>query len=289
MARAINVRTANVINRTESINAFLERARSYKILSMEEEREAIERFKAGDESAADEIINANLLFIFSVASKFADGDEILDLVDEASIGAKKALIRFEPDMETRFNSYAVHYMRADISDYFKRTKRLVGRSAVGTKISGKVSRISEAFYAENGREPSEDEIIEILKDKYGIEAERSDIESLSVMSFEHEVGEDGEIAGEVGELATRTASVNDYEREIEQEQAKRMVDIFLNTLSVRDATVIRYAFGLTENGISLEDEEIGEKLGLTSERVRQIKRDAIIAMRGRKKRVLRIA
>lgn len=288
-ARKINVHNANIIERTDGVKAFLENARKFKALTKDEEYELISRYQQGDKMAGEKVINSNLLFIFSLASKFAKGDNILDLVSEAVIGAKTALDRFDLSLGNRFSSFAVHYMRAEISEYFKGDGRFVGQSANAAKIAGKVARVSEQFFCENGRMASESEIAEILEDKYGIEAEAFDINGSSIVSLESKVDEDGATLAEIGEIAMSTASSNDFEKVVEQEQAKRMVDIFLNTLSIRDAMVIRLAFGLNDDKTTLDDEEIAERLNLTSERVRQIRNNAILALRGRRHRVQRIA
>ena len=256
-ARKINVHNANIIERTDGVKAFLENARKFKALTKDEEYELISRYQQGDKMAGEKVINSNLLFDLSLGN--------------------------------RFSSIAVHYMRAEISEYFKGDGRFVGQSANAAKIAGKVARVSEQFFCENGRMASESEIAEILEDKYGIEAEAFDINGSSIVSLESKVDEDGATLAEIGEIAMSTASSNDFEKVVEQEQAKRMVDIFLNTLSIRDAMVIRLAFGLNDDKTTLDDEEIAERLNLTSERVRQIRNNAILALRGRRHRVQRIA
>lgn len=285
--RNINTTTANIINRTESCTAFLADARKYPILTADEENALIARIKSGDDNARKELVNHNLRFIFSLASCFAkDGNEIMELCSVATIGAYKAMDKFEPKRGFRFLSFAVHSMREEISEYFRTDARFI-RKGIDYRVATKANKVSEKFYATEGRIPTEDEIIDILENEYNMEiTSRVGIIGTRIDSIDANVGEDGDTAGEIGEIAMCSASRNEYEGEIESEQKRRTCNLFLSTLRPQEENVLRLAFGLGEDGIEYDDEAIALKYGMTSERIRQIKIGALAKLKERKKRVL---
>lgn len=284
--RTINTTTANIINRTPAVTAFLASARKYNVLTAEEELAIFARIAKGDEAAKAELVNHNLRFIFSLASCFAKGDEIMDLVSIATIGMYNAIDSFESARGFRFLSYAVHYMRAEISEYYRTDANMV-RKGYDFKAVSKANKVANKFFAEQGRMPSEEELIDILNTEYNMEIKsRMEIVGARYESMDEEVGEDGDTAGEIGELATRTASVNDFEGEVEREQTEYAVNRLIATLTPKEQNILRMAYGLTEDRVEYDDESIALRYGLTAERVRQIKVGAVKKLKEKKERVL---
>lgn len=289
MARVIDIRTStNIINRTDAVTSFLRDARKYNVLTADEEKAVIARIKAGDESAKAELINANLRFIFSLANKFAQGDNIMDMVSEATIGAYEAIDKYDVETGTRFLSYAVHYMRMQISEHYKMYGNIV-RKKDDARIGAKANKAENKFFAENGRYPSEDELIDMLNEEYGLALkERRDVVPIKAYSLDNTVGDEDEgwNVGEVGDIAMATASTNEFVAVEEAEQNSHIVEMFLSQLSIRDREIIRMAFGINEERVAYDNEAIAEKLGLTAERVRQIIEKTIKGMRSRSKYIM---
>lgn len=276
MTRTISTSTHNIIVRTPAVNAFLANARRYNLMTAEEEVAAINAYKAGDESQANRIINSNLLFAFSVASKYAKGDEVLDLTDAAVIGMRTAIDKFDVERGVRFLSFAVHYMMMAISDYFRYERDSIIKSNTA-KIGSKTGKIRERFFAENFREPSEDEIMEILEKDYGIKVlNRVDILDVKMSSVNDTASSDEDAceAGEVGELAMATATKNEYENTMSAEDNALKVKACLSVLSERDATILRMLFGIGYDN-AYDMDAVAEKFGMTTENVRIIKKSAL--------------
>lgn len=280
--RAINVQSGSTKVRTQSEERFLAEARKYPVLTAEEELELVFRIQKGDESAKSELVNSNLRFIYSLASKFARGDEVLDLCSLATIGMMTAMDSYDATRGVRFLSYAVHYMRMEISAYYAADAQLV-RNKTHHNVGTRAAAVNEKFFAENGRMPSEDELVEILNDEYDMEIkDRISVIRHSYSSLDSRIDEDGATAQEVGEIAIATASRNEAEVEADKEDAAHKVNVLLASLPLRYRTILEMSFGLGEyEGIEHEDDMIADRLGITRERVRQIRLKSLELLKGR--------
>ena len=172
MARAIDVRCGSTKSRTMATELFMAEARKYNVLTADEELELIHKAQAGDESAKTALVNHNLRFLFSLATKFARGDEAMDLVSYATIGMYKAIDSYDATRGLRLLSYAVHWMRAEISEYYNGDAQLV-RNKQQYKVAARSGRVNDKFFAENGRFPSEAELMEILNSEYNLELKKA--------------------------------------------------------------------------------------------------------------------
>lgn len=278
MSKTINTRTANRITRTPAVTAFLANIRKFEPMSREEERAAFKSLKAGDESQREKIANANLLFAFSLASKYAQGDKILDFTNCAVIGMYAAMDKFDLSEGTRFLSYAVHYMCLEIRKEMTFVEPLVRPSNVSL-VAPKAKKAREEFFATEMREPSEDELIDILNRVYGIDVHnKMDVVSLKVSRLSDKVDEDGADASEVGEIAVSTASTNDYEEQMDKEDMSAKVEDSLQILPVIERKILRMFFYE-----DMDVAEIGERLGFTGERIRQLKAKALKTLKESKK------
>lgn len=290
MARAIDVRCGSTKSRTMATEMFMAEARKYPVLTAEEELELILKAQSGDEGAKRALVNHNLLFIFSLATKFAKGDEAMELVSLATIGMMTAIDSFDANSGLRLLSYAVHWMRAEISAYYNTDAQLV-RNKAQFKVGARSTRINDKFFAENGRMPSEAELIEILEGEYNIEIKkRSDIIRHSYNSLDATIDEDGTTAAEIGEIAVSTASANEIEREIDAEDNAHKLEILLATLPLRNQMILKMSVGMGEyEGIERDDDAIAEELGMSRERVRQIRLGSLATLKERARRLLATA
>src|SRR5690606_3993952 len=135
------------------------------------------------------------------------------------------------------------------------------------------------------RYPSEAELMEILNSEYNLELKkRSDVLRHTYSSLDSTIDEDGSTLSEIGEIAVGTASVNDYEKEVEAEDNANKLEILLATLPLRNQMILKMSVGMGEyEGIEHDDDAIAVELGLTRERVRQIRLKSLATLKERAK------
>ena len=154
------------INADHSISAYLKEINKYKVLTASEEADLIKKMRNGDLDARNHLIAANQRFVYAVAKRYGNDDNVLDLVNEGNIGLMQALDTFDASKGNRFLSYAIWYIRREINAYLNNDNLLI-RKTNNTKTIYKLSKIKEKFYAENNRYPDVDEIAAILEAEYG--------------------------------------------------------------------------------------------------------------------------
>lgn len=284
MTRTINTALhTNNTNRTENFDRLAADIRSTPMLAEGEEQSLFEEYATADEGRRLEIkqriASANLRFALAVAKQYTgDADTLSDLVSIATFGLYKAVEDFRLDNGFKFISFAVHKIRAEFSEYFRTEANLVRRTN-NSVIGNKDLKVAEKLYKTLQREPTEDEVADALKAEFGIEVRsRLDIVRVRASSLSARIDEDGATAEEVGEIAVRTASTNAYEEEIDAEDRGAKVAALLACIPIAQRDIVARAFGIGYDR-AYEDAEIGEELGYTSERIRQIKNEAIARMR----------
>ena len=268
----------SIIKQSPEIEAYLRSIRKYQPLTTEQEEEAFKMYNSGNEEAKqkaiDMVVNANQRFIFSLAKEYAKGDEIkvLDYVSEGSIGIMKAMEKFDPTRGFKFISFAVWYIRQAMTNYAQTTDLFL-RKSNNAKIGNNILKIRTAFFQENGREPSMDEIKEAL-DKKGIKIKNdSDLEDVVRNSIDSVWGDESTFENNPRYIQ-HSAVESEYEKEIEAEDNSNKVSKLLKNLDERSATVIKQLFGIGyDNPIDIE--VVAEHLGLTPTRVGQIKNAAL--------------
>lgn len=268
-------KTVITLHRTENVNRLFADLRDCQPLTPEQEREALARYAQGDESAKDEIIKSNLLFVVECAKKWNNADKFTDFLAEGAIALTTAFEKFDATKGVRFYTYARQAIMQAMSE-FALSDRMVKNTnakAIGMKVGG----IQDKFFAENGRFATEDEMVDIFAEQGTIVKDKRDVVLASASSISEGVGEDGETAEESGEFAVRSATYNEYEDTIESEERSAQCRRFMQCLTAKEYQVISLAFGL-ENGTELDDESIADRMALTKERVRQIRTGAIAKM-----------
>lgn len=268
----------SIIKQSPEIEAYLRSIRKYQPLTTEQEEEAFKMYNSGNEEAKqkaiDMVVNANQRFIFSLAKEYAKGDEtkVLDYVSEGSIGIMKAMEKFDPTRGFKFISFAVWYIRQAMTNYAQTTDLFL-RKSNNAKIGNNILKIRTAFFQENGREPSMDEIKEAL-DKKGIKIKNdSDLEDVVRNSIDSVWGDESTFENNPRYIQ-HSAVESEYEKEIEAEDNSNKVEKLLKNLDERSATVIKQLFGIGyDNPIDIE--VVAEHLGLTPTRVGQIKNAAL--------------
>ena len=271
-------KTAIITKQTPEIEAYLRSIRKYQPLSQEEENEVFKMYHSNDpdakKKAIDTLVNANQRFIFSLAKDYAKGDEtkVLDYVNEGSIGIINAIDKFDQTRGFKFISFAVWYIRQAMTNYAQTTDLFL-RKANNAKIGNNVLKIRTAFFQENHREPTTDEIKEALAKK-GIKIkENKDLEDVVRNSLDSVWGDESTFENNPRYIQ-HSAIQNEYEKEMDDEDNKSVVGKLLKNLDERSQLVIKQLFGIGyENPIDIE--VVAENLGLTPTRVGQIKNAAL--------------
>lgn len=264
--------TKQVTNRdTPSLDKYLQEIGKVELISPEEEVNLARRIRTGDHDALKKLINANLRFVVSVAKQYQNqGMSLPDLINEGNLGLMKAAQRFDETRGFKFISYAVWWIRQSILQGLAEQARIV-RLPVN-KI-GSINRINRAFAKleqEYEREPSAQEIAEILEmvPEEVKDALKTNGRTLSM---------DAPISNEEDNTMYDVLQSNETpspDRNLISESLSYEIERALSTLSNREAKVLKLYFGLgMKHPFTLE--EIGEELNLTRERVRQIKEKAI--------------
>jgi RNA polymerase primary sigma factor len=264
--------TKQVTNRdTPSLDKYLQEIGKVELISPEEEVILARRIKSGDPDALSKLVNANLRFVVSVAKQYQNqGMSLPDLINEGNLGLMKAAQRFDETRGFKFISYAVWWIRQAILQSLAEQARIV-RLPVN-KI-GSINRINRAFSRleqEFEREPSSHEIADMLE-----MAPEEVKESLKTNG--RTVSMDAPISSEEDNNMYDVLQSNDSpspDKNLINESLAYEIERALSTLSPREAKVLKLYFGISmKHPFTLE--EIGEELGLTRERVRQIKEKAI--------------
>lgn len=258
-----------------SLDQYLLEIGEVPLLSHDEEVELARRIREGDEASLEKLTKANLRFVVSVAKQYqSQGLSLGDLINEGNLGLIKAANRFDETRGFKFISYAVWWIRQSILQALAEQSRIV---RLPLNRVGTMSKIGKAFSAleqEFEREPSPEEIAELLEIS-DFEVSETIQKSGKHLSLDAPFNEEEEnrlldIIENQEQPAPDNTLINESLR-IELDRA-------LSTLSPREAEVVKLYFGLDlETPLTLE--EIGEKFSLTRERVRQIKEKALRRLR----------
>ncbi|MEE9362912.1 MAG: sigma-70 family RNA polymerase sigma factor [Cellulophaga sp.] len=264
--------TKQVTNReTASLDKYLQEIGKVDLITAEEEVELAQRIKAGDQKALEELTKANLRFVVSVSKQYQNqGLTLPDLINEGNLGLIKAAQRFDETRGFKFISYAVWWIRQSILQALAEQSRIVRLPL--NKI-GSINKINKTFaFLEqaNERPPSPEEIAKEL------DMTIDDVKQSLKNSGRHVSMDAPLINGEDSNLydVLRSGESPNPDRALLSDSLKTEIERALDTLTPREADVIRLYFGLG-NQQSMTLEEIGETFDLTRERVRQIKEKAI--------------
>ncbi len=254
-----------------SLDLYLKEIGETPLLEANQEIELAQRIHSGDQDALEQLTKANLRFVVSVAKQYQNqGLSLADLINEGNIGLIKAAKRFDEKRGFKFISYAVWWIRQSILQALAEQSRIVRLplNRVGTlhKIGKTASELEQEF----GRAPSTDEIAEEL------DMTVSEIHSTLQISNSHLSLDQPFTEGESNSLkdVLEDEKSPSPDEDVMRISLKREIERVLGTLSEREAEVITLYFGINRDK-ALTLEEIGERFGLTRERVRQIKEKAI--------------
>ena len=271
--------TRNELERTDHIKAFIKTLYGGKPMNKEQENQMFREYLlTKNQALKDKIVKSNMRFVFSAAKAFTnDPETVLDLTMEGMIGLLEAFDKFDPHTNNSFLSFANHYIYKYMVDYTHGSEHV--KRSKDTILKSKASRIKEAFFAENGRYPSDDEVVSIIKEKYGIDVKKEDyIREIVVTSLDSAYMNDGESFNLIDspDFIRQSGSfhLNNFVEEIEEEDTNSKVTSYLSVLSERDHLIMKKLFGI---GYYREftPEEIADEFEMTVARVNQIKKEAI--------------
>lgn len=259
-----------------SIDKYLSEISKLPMLSEEEEVKIAKRIKEGDAAALDKLVQSNLRFVVSVAKQYQNqGLSLNDLINEGNIGLIKAAGKFDETKGFKFISYAVWWIRQSILQALIEQPRIVRLPMNKATIYNKIQRAIVDFEQKNQREPSNDELAEILEMKPDELATLRATLTFHV-SIDTPIGEDDDTTSldlmSDSSMITPDGNLIDESLHDELEHA-------LQALSEREINIIKLYFGINEFNQSYSLDEIGIKMNLTRERVRQLKDKAIRKMR----------
>jgi RNA polymerase primary sigma factor len=267
--RQLKIATQITNRDSQSVEKYLQEISKISMINVAEETDLAQRIRMGDQRALDKMVQANLRFVVSVAKQYQhQGLSLSDLINEGNLGLIKAAQRFDETKGFKFISYGVWWIRQSILQALAEQGRLVRlpQNKIGTY--NKANKAYMAFEQEHEREPSTEELSEIL------EISQTEVSNIFQSNRRHTsldapVNQSEDVA--MGDLLRGS---DETDEGIMQDSLRDEIRRILKSLSPREAEIINAYFGLErEDGVSIE--QIGKKYDLTKERIRQIKERAI--------------
>jgi len=253
------------------LETYLREINETALLDANDERELAIAIENGDVRARDHMVRANLRLVVNIARVYTGkGLSLQDLIEEGNLGLLRAVEGFDPTMGTRFSTYASYWIKQSIKRALINSAKTIRIPAYMVELLSKWRRANARLSEELGRTPTPEEIARVL----GLPKKKLPIIKKAIKIYNSTPQTDQAEAGwSLGEMI-EDDRIKTPEDELVEHDALKHVRQRLETMNAREATVLRMRFGLDD----LEPKtlkEIGEKLGLTRERVRQIEAEAI--------------
>jgi RNA polymerase primary sigma factor len=267
--------TKSITNReSASLDKYLQEIGKEELITVEEEVELAQRIKKGDRQALEMLTRANLRFVVSVAKQYQNqGLSLPDLINEGNLGLIKAAEKFDETRGFKFISYAVWWIRQSILQALAEQSRIVRLPLNQVGSLNKLNKAFNKFEQENERTPTPEELAETL------DLPKEKIQDTMRVSGRHVSVDAPFIEGEDNSLLDVLVNNDSPKADtlLISESLNREIERSLSTLTERERDIIKLFFGIGIQEMTLE--EIGERFGLTRERVRQIKEKAIRRLR----------
>jgi len=258
-----------------SLDQYLREISRYPLITQDEEVTLAQRIHRGEEEALDKLVRSNLRFVVSVAKKYQNqGVSLSDLINEGNLGLIRAAHKFDETKGIKFISYAVWWIRQAILQALAEQSRIVRVPLNRAGTLHRITRRSSALEQELGRQPTAAEVAE------GMDIEVAEVEKTLSISQNHvsldaplTPGEENRLLDYLPDTQNPGPDAETFEHALTQS-----IEEVLTTLKEREAKILRLYFGL-DGPEPMTLEEIGAQLGITRERVRQIKEKALSRLR----------
>jgi RNA polymerase primary sigma factor len=246
-----------------------------KLLTPGEEIELAARIKKGDKKAREQMIKANLRLVVKIAHDYEGfGLPLLDLINEGNIGLMKAVERFDPAKGGKLSTYGAWWIKQSIKRALANQSKTIRLPVHLVDKISKMRRLAMKLQEVFGREPTDDELAEEL----GMTAARvAQLRTAAIRpaSLDAPIGDDD--SNNFSEIVQDESAETPYQQ-LEEKTVTQMLQEMVKTLDPREATILRYRFGL-DGGGEKTLEEVGAKFGVTRERIRQIQNIALRKLR----------
>jgi len=258
-----------------AIKLYLREIGQVKLLTPLEEIELAARIRNGDKKAREQMIKANLRLVVKIAHDYEGlGLPLLDLINEGNIGLMKAVERFDPSKGGKLSTYGAWWIKQSIKRALANQSKTIRLPVHLVDKISKMRRTAMRLQEEFGREPTDEELGEEL----GITASRvAQLRTAAIRpaSLDAPIGDDD--SNDFAEIVQDENAETPYEQ-LEEKTVTKMLNEMVQTLDPREAMILRYRFGL-DGGSERTLEEVGEKFGVTRERIRQIQNIALKKLR----------
>jgi RNA polymerase primary sigma factor len=263
---------------TDALQLFLNEAGKYKLLTAAEEVELAKRIERGDKEAKDLMINSNLRLVVSIAKKYqGHGISLLDLIQEGIIGLIRAVEKFDWRRGYKFSTYATWWIRQAVQRGVANKSRTIRIPVHIVEREQKISRAERELTAKLERPPTDEEVAKQTKlSLKHVQEVRS--AARAVTSLDKPVGAEGD--ARFGDLIAGEGT--EPSEEVHVSLAERAVRKAVDTLPEREREVVKLRYGMNGDRDPQSLEEIGRRLGITRERVRQIEAQALARLAERR-------
>lgn len=265
----------------DSVRLYLREIGKIPLLSSEEELALAQRVVAGDKKAKDQMAEANMRLVVSIAKRYSGrGLDFLDLIQEGNTGLLRAVEKFDPDKGFKFSTYATWWIRQAITRAIADQARTIRIPVHMVETINKLLRTQRRMTQDLNREPTIEELaseLEMEPDKveYVIKI-KQDITSLDA-GVGRDDGEDDTVLGDFIEDEDAASPEDSAANQLLKEQVQSILDV----LTEREQKILKMRFGL-DNGKSHTLEEVGQEFSVTRERIRQIEAKALAKLRKHK-------
>ena len=259
-----------------ALKSYLKDVNKYPLITPEEEKILGKKIKEGDTKALNKLVTSNLRFVISVAKQYqGQGIDLIDLIQYGNEGLIEAANKFDVDKGFKFISYAVWWIRQKIVLALSTNSRTIRLPTSQVLLISKINKAISEFEVEHERKPTNSELAAIT----GIKESKipNILNSINQMvSVDNPIKNDEE--GTLVDIIPNKNSI-DSDSKLMEESEKRAINRIINRLNPRDQDIIRMYFGIGTDAMTLDN--IASKFGLTNERARQLKDNALKSLKGK--------
>lgn len=262
----------------DSVKVYLKQIGKIPLLTLEEEQEIAKRIENGDMSAKEEMANANLRLVVSVAKRFVGGSNmsLLDLIQEGNMGLLRAIDKFDYHKGYKFSTYAMWWIKQAITRAIADQSRTIRIPVHMKEQMNRVTRVSRQFLSEHGRDATVEELSEIM------DIQKEQLEDILKL-YEDTISLDTPVGDEEDTMLMNfvaDSKVQDQFISAENVMMREQIEEVLSILTEREQRILKLRFGFVDGKIwTLE--EVGKDFHVTRERIRQIEARALRRLRMR--------